>query len=79
MFRSYATPDADGRLVIADRAFAWQGRYTIGVKSRIRGDYHTVSPPSYHAVVIDSVAPRILVDDAPGCSHDERFQDNGHR
>ena len=30
-------------LVISDRAFAWQGKYKIGLKSRVKGDYRTVS------------------------------------
>src|SRR5690606_33506050 len=29
-------------LVISDRAFAWQGTYEIGLKSRVKGDYRTV-------------------------------------
>ena len=28
-------------LVISDKAFAWQGKYTISLQSRVRGDYRT--------------------------------------
>jgi hypothetical protein len=48
-------------LVIEDLAFAWQGKYTIGLKSRVKGDYHTVSEPLQIPVIIDSVAPQISV------------------
>jgi hypothetical protein len=51
-------------LVIEDQAFAWQGKYTIGLRSRVVGDYHTVSAPIQTPVIIDSVAPRILVEKA---------------
>lgn len=59
LFRDYssATP-----LVISDRAFAWQGKYTIGLKSRVKGDYHTVSDLIETPVVIDSVGPRIFTE-----------------
>ncbi|HET9627444.1 MAG TPA: hypothetical protein VFP84_39065, partial [Kofleriaceae bacterium] len=53
-----------GALVVEDLAFAWQGKYTIGVKSRVKGDYHTVSATQQFPVIIDSVAPRIAVDKA---------------
>ncbi len=56
MFRPYRP---GGTYVIADRAFAWQGKYTIGLKSRVRGDYHTVSEPTYQTVIVDSVPPAI--------------------
>lgn len=51
-------------LVIEDPAFAWQGKYTIGLKSRVKGDYHTVSEPIQTPVIIDSVSPRIAVAEA---------------
>jgi hypothetical protein len=51
-------------LVIEDPAFAWQGKYTIGLQSRVKGDYHTVSEAIQVPVIIDSVAPRISVDKA---------------
>lgn len=51
-------------LVIEDQAFAWQGKYKIGLKSRVKGDTHTVSEAIQFPVTIDSVAPRILVDQA---------------
>lgn len=55
---------AGAPLVIEDLAFAWQGKYTIGLRSRVVGDYHTVSDPIEVPVIIDSVAPRILLDRA---------------
>jgi MYXO-CTERM domain-containing protein len=51
-------------LVIEDQAFAWQGKYTIGLQSRVKGDYHTASEPSEFPVIIDSVSPRIVADKA---------------
>jgi hypothetical protein len=51
-------------LVIADRAFAWQGKYTIGVQSRVVGDYRTTSEVTELPVIIDSVAPNVFVDKA---------------
>jgi len=51
-------------LVIEDQAFAWQGKYTIGLKSRVAGDYHTVSEPIDFPVIIDSVSPKISTDKA---------------
>ncbi|HLL23980.1 MAG TPA: hypothetical protein VK427_17730, partial [Kofleriaceae bacterium] len=50
-----------GTMVIADRAFAWQGKYTVGLKSRVKGDYTTTSNPIETPVVIDSVGPNIIV------------------
>jgi hypothetical protein len=52
------------QLVIEDPAFAWQGKYTIGLASRVVGDYRTVSPTTAVPVIIDSVAPRIAIDQA---------------
>jgi MYXO-CTERM domain-containing protein len=49
-------------LVISDRAFAWQGKYEIGLKSRVVGDYRTVSEVIRTPVVIDSVGPNIFAD-----------------
>lgn len=60
MWRSWHT----GPLVVEDAAFAWQGKYTIGVKSRVKGDYHTVSATTQFPVIIDSVAPTIAADKA---------------
>lgn len=51
-------------LVITDKAFAWQGKYVIGLKSRVKGDYRTVSEEIRTPVVIDSVGPNIFVDKA---------------
>lgn len=50
-------------LVVSDKAFAWQGHYTIGLVSRVRGDYRTTATTAVELpVVIDSVGPRIFVD-----------------
>lgn len=70
LWRPYSTPSSAGvnpassisgsPLVISDRAFAWQGRYEIGLKSRVKGDYRTVSDVIREKVVIDSVGPQIF-------------------
>lgn len=57
MWRAYTSA---APLVIRDRAFAWQGAYTIGLKSRVKGNYRTVSAETVHEVVIDSVGPRVF-------------------
>ena len=50
------------QLVIEERAFALQGRYGVQLRARVAGDYRTLSlEPEVVPVVIDSVAPRILV------------------
>jgi hypothetical protein len=49
-----------GTLTIQDRAFAWQGRYNVGLKSRVKGDYTTTSYTIDTPVVIDSVGPNIV-------------------
>ena len=52
-------------LIIQDRAFAWQGTYTIGLQPRVKGDYRTTSPETIEVtVVIDSMGPKIHVADA---------------
>ena len=51
-----------GQLCIRDRAFAWQGKYEIGLISRVKGDYHTTSDVTKYPVVIDSVGPRVFTD-----------------
>jgi hypothetical protein len=52
-------------LVLRDRAFAWQGKYTIGLQARVKGDYRTTSPDIVEvAVVIDSMGPKIHTEDA---------------
>jgi hypothetical protein len=48
------------RLVISDRAFAWQGRYSIGLMSRIVGEPGSASAETEVPVVIDSVGPRVV-------------------
>lgn len=51
---------SESPLVIRDRAFALQGRYTIELHSRVIGDYTTTSlEPIRVPVVIDSAPPRI--------------------
>ncbi len=62
MFRPFTTASP---LVIADRAFAWQGKYTIGLRSRVVGDYRTTTPETIDIpVVIDSSPPNVRVADA---------------
>ncbi|NVB85770.1 MAG: hypothetical protein HOV81_45830 [Kofleriaceae bacterium] len=51
-------------MVITDKAFAWQGKYEVRLRSRVRGDYHTVSEEIRTPVVIDSVGPRVVADKA---------------
>jgi hypothetical protein len=53
-----------GTLAISDRAFAWQGHFAIGLKSRVKGDYHTVSETQTQLVTVDSVGPKILTKQA---------------
>ncbi|NVB83584.1 MAG: hypothetical protein HOV81_34740 [Kofleriaceae bacterium] len=53
-------PYAQGPLVIRDRAFAWQGAYTIGVRSRVVGRAETESDETTLPVVIDSVGPHVV-------------------
>ena len=49
-------------LVIADRAFAWQGKFDIGLISRVKGDIHTQSDEVRIPVIVDSVGPKIFDD-----------------
>lgn len=49
-------------LVISDRVFALQGKYTVGLRSRVKGDYNTVSAVTETPVVIDSVGPKVFID-----------------
>jgi MYXO-CTERM domain-containing protein len=51
-------------LVISDRAFAWQGKFDIGLQSRVKGDIHTNSDVITTKVIVDSVGPKILTDKA---------------
>ena len=55
-----ATPN--GSFVVRDPAFAWQGKYTVGLKSRVKGDYRTASEETQTHVIIDSVGPKVLTD-----------------
>ncbi len=57
LWRPFATATP---LVISDRAFAWQGRYEIGLRSRVKGDFRTTSEVMREKIVIDSVGPRIF-------------------
>ncbi len=60
-------------LVIADKAFAWQGKYVIGLQSRVVGDYRTTSlDPIELGVVIDSAGPKIRPDEARWDGNDFR-------
>jgi len=61
MFHPYVA-DTLGGFVVRDPAFAWQGKYEIGLKSRVKGDYRTVSEVLHAPVIIDSVGPRIFDD-----------------
>lgn len=61
MARPFMTPDANGHLVIRDPAFAWQGKYTIGIKSRAKGDYRSTSAATSTQVIIDSMGPKIAL------------------
>lgn len=63
MWRPYRAAAGD-ELIIRDRAFAWQGTYDIGLKSRVVGDYRTTSEIQRTEVVIDSVGPRVFGDKA---------------
>ncbi len=51
---------AGGKMVISDKAFAMQGKYSIGLISRVKGDYRTSEEAGEINVVIDSVGPRFL-------------------
>ena len=52
-------------LVIRDRALAWQGRYDIGIRSRVIGDYRTLDlDPVIIPAVVDSVPPHIYTAEA---------------
>jgi len=63
LYHPYTAP-ATAQLTVADRAFAWQGKYTIGLKSRVKGDYHTVSEEQRFPVIIDSAPPTVFADKA---------------
>ena len=57
MWRPYS--DA-APLVISDRALAWQGNYTVGVMSRVKGAPETSGSETQIPVVIDSVGPHVV-------------------
>jgi hypothetical protein len=48
------------QLVIADKAFAFQGDYEISLMARVKGDYRTVSAEQRFPVRLDSVGPRLV-------------------
>lgn len=61
LWRPYTT-SVIGGLVVRDPAFAWQGKYRIGLKSRVKGDYRTTSIETQTPVIIDSVGPNIAAE-----------------
>jgi hypothetical protein len=67
VWRPYAAGDT---LVIQDRAFAWQGRYTLELRARAAGDYLTTSETTAVEVVIDSVPPELIVEGDEVSAHD---------
>ena len=68
LFHPYA---AASPLVISDPAFAWQGKYTVRLQSRVQGDYTTASDVTEYPVIVDSVGPRVMVDQAQWNSDDK--------
>ncbi len=58
LWRPYGS--AGAQLVISDRAFAFQGDYTISLRARAKGDFRTASAECEFAVRIDSVAPHLV-------------------
>ncbi|MBA3538562.1 MAG: hypothetical protein H0T79_02955 [Deltaproteobacteria bacterium] len=58
-------------MVVSDRAFVWQGKYSIGLKSRVKGDYRTTSDVTSFPVIIDSVVPRAHTETATWNEDDE--------
>ncbi|HEY0251138.1 MAG TPA: hypothetical protein VGC41_06405, partial [Kofleriaceae bacterium] len=63
IWHQWAAP-VDGKLVIRDRAFAYQGKYELGLQSRVKGNIHTSSDVITQKVTIDSVAPQAFADKA---------------
>ena len=63
LFHPYAAYPS-GQLIASDAAFAWQGKYTIGLQSRVKGNYTTASAVQDVPVIIDSVGPRVLAEQA---------------
>lgn len=52
-------------LVIGGDSFVLQGKYSIGLRSRVKGDYRTTDPVGLRfPVLIDSEAPRIWASEA---------------
>ncbi len=62
LWHPYAQSNINDTLSLSDRAFAWQGKYTLGLKSRVVGDYRTTSAITELPIVLDSVAPRVHTD-----------------
>jgi hypothetical protein len=63
LWRPFRAP-VDGAIAITDKALAWQGRYDIRVRSRVIGDYTTTSEPTELPVIVDSVGPEVVLDEA---------------
>jgi hypothetical protein len=61
MWRPYSTNTLGG-FTVRDEAFAWQGKYHIGLRSRVKGDIHTASTEQVFPVIIDSVGPKVGAD-----------------
>jgi len=61
IWHPYTSP-VGGALVLTDKAFAWQGRYEIGLKSRVKGAFRTTSEIIRQKVTIDSVGPKMFAD-----------------
>jgi uncharacterized protein (TIGR03382 family) len=54
LWRPWVSTD---RLVIQDRALAWQGHFTVGLRSRVVGDWRTTADQPSTQVLVDSVPP----------------------
>jgi len=61
LWRAYrATPG--GMLVISENGLALQGKHTVELVARVKGDYRTNTPVSVFDVTLDSIGPRIIGD-----------------
>lgn len=63
LWRPYASAPSSRSLVIRDRAFAFQGDYTISLRARAKGDFRTASEEREFQVRIDSVAPHLVTEE----------------
>ena len=68
LFHPYASASP---LVVSDPAFAWQGKYTVRLQSRVKGDFTTASVVTEYPVIVDSVGPRVMGDQATWNSDDK--------